>query len=78
MDRWISFAEKLPEDGTWNIFTDGKSISVERYKHDAIDHFLPKPRFFELEDAVAWMPFPEFPKDFKRWEDLWIDQELAK
>jgi len=57
--RWIPVSERLPEDGTWNIFTDGKQVSIERYKMDAIDHFFPAGRFFELEDAVAWMPLPE-------------------
>lgn len=59
MSEWIPLKEKLPEDGTWNIFTDGKNISVERYKCDAIDHFYPNGRWFELEDAVAWMPLPQ-------------------
>ena len=56
---WISLKERVPEDGTWNLFTNGKSMSVERYKYDAIDHFFPPGRWFELEDAVAWMPLPE-------------------
>lgn len=57
--RWIPITERLPEDGTWNIFTDGKRVSIERYKMDIIDHFFPAGRFFELENAVAWMPLPE-------------------
>jgi len=57
--RWIPCSEGLPEDGTWNLFTDGKTISVERYKFDAIDHFFPNGRWFSLEEAVAWMPLPE-------------------
>ena len=57
--RWIPVSERMPRDGTWNIFTDGKNISVERYKADAIDHFFPNGRWFQLEDAVAWMPLPE-------------------
>ena len=57
--RWIPVSERLPEDGTWNLFTDGKTISVERYKFDAIDHFFPNGRWFSLEEAVAWMPLPE-------------------
>lgn len=28
-------------DGEWVIVTDGKSISVERIKKDAYDHFFP-------------------------------------
>lgn len=57
--RWIPISERSPEDGTWNYFTDGKHISVERYKFDAIDHFFPDGRWFSLEEAVAWMPLPE-------------------
>ena len=57
--KWIPVSERLPRDGTWNIFTDGKNISVERYKADAIDHFFPNGRWFQLEDVIAWMPLPE-------------------
>ena len=57
--KWIPVSERLPKDGTWNIFTDGKNISVERYKEDAIDHFFPAGRWFQLEDVIAWMPLPE-------------------
>ena len=57
--QWIPVSERLPRDGTWNIFTDGKNISVERYKADAIDHFFPNGRWFEFEDVIAWMPLPE-------------------
>ena len=57
--RWIPVSERLPEDGTWNIFSDGKNISVERYKMDAIDHFFPQGRWFSLDEAIAWMPLPE-------------------
>jgi len=57
--QWIPVSERLPSDGTWNIFTDGKNISVERYKADAIDHFFPNGRWFQLEDVIAWMPLPE-------------------
>ena len=57
--RWIPCSERLPEDGKWCLFTDGKNMSVERYKLDAIDHFFPNGRWFEFDDAVAWMPLPE-------------------
>ena len=57
--QWIPVSERLPRDGSWNIFTDGKNISVERYKADAIDHFFPNGRWFQLEDVIAWMPLPE-------------------
>lgn len=58
VSRWISVSERLPEDGTWNLFTDGKSVSVERYKSDAIDHFYPNGRWFSLDETIAWMPLP--------------------
>jgi len=57
--RWIPVSKRMPRDGTWNIFTDGKNISVERYKADAIDHFFPNGRWFQLEDVIAWMPLPK-------------------
>lgn len=57
--QWIPVTERLPEDGTWNIFSDGKNISVERYKMDAIDHFFPQGRWFSFDKAIAWMPLPE-------------------
>ena len=57
--RWIPCSERLPEDGTWNIFSDGKNISVERYKMDALDHFFPQGRWFSFDKAIAWMPLPE-------------------
>lgn len=57
--RWIPVSERLPEDGTWAIFTDGSKISIERYKVDIIDHFFPQGRWFEFDDVVAWMPLPE-------------------
>lgn len=57
--QWIPIERELPRDGSWNIFTDGKNISVERYKADTIDHFFPNGRWFQLEDVIAWMPLPE-------------------
>ena len=63
--RWIPVSERMPRDGSWNIFTDGKNISVERYKADAIDHFFPNGRWFQLEDVIAWMPLPEAYKSNK-------------
>ena len=59
MQGWILVSERLPEDGTWNIFTDGNMVSVERYKTDAIDHFYPNGRWFSLDEVIAWMPLPE-------------------
>lgn len=58
--RWVPVSERLPEDGTWNIWqsTTG-ALSIERYKEDAYNHFYPSGRFFSLEDAIAWMPLPE-------------------
>lgn len=50
---------EYPFDGKWVIVTDGKNISVERIKIDALDHFSPAGRWFELEDVIAWMPLPE-------------------
>ena len=61
--KWIPVTERLPEDGTWNIFSDGETISVERYKMDAIDHFFPQGRWFSLDKAIAWMPLPAPPEE---------------
>ena len=57
--RWIPISEISPNDGEWAIFTNGTQISIERYKMDALDHFYPSGRWFELEDVVAWMPLPK-------------------
>ncbi len=62
--RWADEETKCklreyPFDGKWVIVTDGKNISVERIKIDALDHFSPAGRWFELEDVIAWMPLPE-------------------
>lgn len=57
--EWIPISERLPEDGEWAIFTDGSTISVERYKADAIDHFYPQGRWFSFDKATAWLPLPE-------------------
>ena len=46
-------------DGQWVIVTDGKTISVERIKKDAYDHFFPDGRWFEIEHTTAWMPLPQ-------------------
>lgn len=59
-EKWISTIERLPEDGTWNIWQSKTgALSIERYKEDAYDHFCPSGRFFQLEDAIAWMPLPK-------------------
>ena len=56
--EWRTLEEEKPRDGSWNIFTDGKNISVERYKWDAIDHFYPPGRWFNVDDVIAWRPLP--------------------
>lgn len=58
--QWIPCSERMPEEGSWAIWCSNKgSIQVARWKIDAWDHFFPDQGFFELEDAVAWMPLPE-------------------
>lgn len=57
--EWISVEDRLPEDGTQNLWTDGEHVTIERYKADAIDHFYPPGKIFQLEDAIAWMPLPK-------------------
>ena len=58
--RWIPVEERLPEAGSWAIWCSNKGIiQVARWKMDAIDHFFPDQGFFQLDDAVAWMPLPK-------------------
>lgn len=57
--EWIPVTKRLPDDGKWAIFTDGSTISVERFKTDALDHFYPQGRWFSFDNAIAWMPIPE-------------------
>ena len=60
--RWNRVEDELPNDGDWAIFTNGKVVSVERFKEDAYNHFFPASEWFDFEDAIAWMPLPEPPK----------------
>ena len=59
---WHRVENELPNDGEWAIFTNGKVVSVERFKVDAYNHFFPASKWFDFEDAIAWMPLPEPPK----------------
>lgn len=60
---WHRVEDELPNDGEWAIFTNGKVVTVERFKVDAYNHFFPASNWFDFEDAIAWMPLPEPPKD---------------
>ena len=60
---WHRVEKELPNDGEWAIFTNGKVVSVERFKEDAYNHFFPASEWFDFEDAIAWMPLPEPPKE---------------
>ena len=60
---WHRVEEELPNDGEWAIFTNGKVVTVERFKVDAYNHFSPASQWFDFEDAIAWMPLPEPPKE---------------
>ena len=60
---WHRVEDELPDDGEWAIFTNGKVVSVERFKVDAYNHFFPASEWFDFEDAIAWMPLPELPKE---------------
>jgi len=83
-DKWIPISEDLLEDGKWYLFTDGKNMSVERYKADALDHFCPPGRWFQFDEAVGWMPLPVGPyeevKKMTREEtkDLDISKEIGE
>lgn len=58
--NWIPCKEQMPPAGHWAIWCSKKGlIQVARWKEDAIDHFWPSQEFFQLEDAVAWMPLPK-------------------
>ena len=58
---WHRVEDGLPDDGEWVIFTNGKVVTVERFKEDAYNHFFPASEWFDFEDAIAWMPLPEPP-----------------
>ena len=60
---WHRVEDELPNSGDWAIFTNGKVVSVERFKEDAYNHFFPASQWFDFEDAIAWMPLPELPKE---------------
>ena len=60
---WHRVEDELPNDGEWAIFTNGKVVTVERFKVDAYNHFFPASQWFDFEDAIAWMPLPEPPKE---------------
>lgn len=60
---WHRVEDGLPNDGDWAIFTNSKVVSVERFKVDAYNHFFPASQWFDFEDAIAWMPLPEPPKE---------------
>lgn len=60
---WHRVEDELPDDGEWAIFTNGKVVTVERFKVDAYNHFFPASQWFNFEDAIAWMPLPEPPKE---------------
>ena len=60
---WHMVEDGLPDDGEWAIFTNGKVVTVERFKLDAYNHFYPASQWFDFEDAIAWMPLPEPPKE---------------
>ena len=60
---WHMVGDGLPNDGEWAIFTNGKVVTVERFKEDAYNHFFPASEWFDFEDAIAWMPLPEPPKE---------------
>lgn len=60
---WHRVEDELPDDGEWAIFTNGKVVTVERFKLDAYNHFFPASQWFDFEDAIAWMPLPEPPKE---------------
>ena len=58
--QWMPCSERLTEPGSWAIWCSNEGIiQVARWKEDAIDHFFPDQGFFDLEDAVAWMPLPK-------------------
>lgn len=60
---WHRVEDELPDDGEWAIFTNGKVVSIERFKVDAYNHFFPNSEWFDFEDAISWMPLPEPPKE---------------
>jgi hypothetical protein len=60
---WHRVEDELPDDGGWEIFKNGKVVTVERFKKDAYNHFFPVSNWFDFEDAIAWMPLPELSEE---------------
>jgi hypothetical protein len=59
--RWISVKERLPEDSTMVLFTDGVTKGIGKFSEDGFydywyDGFFNKP-------VTHWMPLPESPND---------------
>lgn len=52
---WISTRDRLPEDRTWAIFSNGVDQSIEKYENG---NFSPQGRWFDFSSAVKWMPLP--------------------
>ena len=61
--RWVRCDDELPEDGEWAIFTNGKVVTVERFKLDGYNHYNPPSIWFDLEDAKYWMKLPDIPTE---------------
>lgn len=56
--EWISIKEKLPENQTLVIVTDGKEVSVSDFWNGWIYLHMPY-----IEKVTHWMPLPSPPKE---------------
>jgi len=59
--RWIPVDERLPDDSTMVLFTDGVTKGIGKFSEDGFydywyDGFFNKP-------VTHWMPLPESPND---------------
>jgi hypothetical protein len=63
MSKWISVKEKLPSDGYYLLFSDGRQIGMGWFNHGR-QEFIQVNTWADVSTMVThWMPLPELPKD---------------
>lgn len=61
---WISVKDRLPEENSWVLCTDGKSQYKKIYERGIFydDEFFCYTPIGIIENVTHWMPLPEPPK----------------